>query len=172
MRIELIGKDYVISERLKEILEKKLGKLDKFFSDDAQASVVCRKEGERQTMEVNVKFGGRLVRSEYSSDNMYDNIDVILPKIIKQIEKHRTKLSKKLRPDAFIGETEIEPEVKLSKIVKEKKFEIVPMSIEEATLQLDLLGHDFFIFLNESTGKVGVVYKRNDGAIGLLSPKY
>ncbi len=172
MRIELIGKDYVISERLKEILEKKIGKLDKFFSDDALASILCRREGDRQTMEVNVKFGGRLVRSEYSSDNMYDNIDVILPKIIKQIEKHRTKLSKKLRPDAFTGADIVEAPEKVSNIVREKRFELVPMTVDEALLQLDLLGHDFFIFLNEATGKVGVVYKRSDGEAGLLSPQY
>ena len=172
MRVELIGKDYVISERLKEILEKKITKLDKFFGDDAIASVVCRKEGDRQTMEVNVKFGGRLVRSEYSSDNMYDNIDVILPKIQKQIEKYRTKLSKKLRPDAFIDIQEEFVSPKQSKVVREKRFELVPMTVDEAVMQLDLLGHDFFVFINEENGKVSVVYKRADGEIGLLSPEY
>ncbi len=170
MRIELIGRDYVISDRLKDVLERKIGKLDKFFREDALANVVCRKEGERQTMEVSIRFGGKIVRSEQTSDNMYDNIDVILPKITKQIEKHRTKLARKLRPEAF-EETESEP-VRQTSIVREKKFELIPMTVEDALTELDLLGHDFYLFINVDTGKVGVVYKRADGEAGLLSPKY
>lgn len=171
MRIELIGKDYNISDRLREILERKIGKLDKFFGDDAKASVVMKTEGDRQTMEVNVRFGGKIVRSETSSDNMYDNIDVILPKIQKQIEKHRTKLSRKLRPDAFVGE-EVVVEEKKVRLAREKKFELIPMTVEDAITELDLLGHDFYLFINIDTGKVCVVYKRTDGNVGLLSPEY
>ncbi len=170
MRIELIGKDYNVSDRLREILEKKIGKLDKFFGDDAKASIVCKKEGDRQIMEVNIRFGGKIVRSETSSENMYDNIDVILPKIQKQIEKHRTKLSRKLRPDAFSGEEIIEE--KKVNVKREKKFELVPMTVEDAITELDLLGHDFYLFINAETGKVSVVYKRSDGNVGLLSPEY
>lgn len=171
MRIELIGKDYNLSDRLKEILEKKIGKLDKFFGDDAKASIVCKKEGDRQTMEVSVKFGGKIVRSEVTSENMYDNIDVILPKITKQIEKHRTKLSRKLRPDAFADVEEIVENKKVG-VAREKKFELIPMTVEDAITELDLLGHDFYLFINVDTGKVGVVYKRADGKVGLLSPEY
>ena len=171
MRIELIGKDYNLSDRLKEILEKKISKLDKFFGDDATTTVVCRKEGERQTMEVNVRFSGKIVRAEVTSDNMYDNIDVILPKISRQIEKHRTKLSRKLRPDAFV---DVEPITvdKKEGIAREKRFELVPMTVDDAITELDLLGHDFYLFLNADTGKVALVYKRTDGRIGLLSPDY
>ena len=171
MRIELIGKDYNVSDRLKEILEKKIGKLDKFFGDDAKASIVCKKESDRQTMEVSVKFGGKIVRSEVTSENMYDNIDVILPKITKQIEKHRTKLSRKLRPDAFVDVEEIVENKKVG-VAREKKFELIPMTVEDAITELDLLGHDFYLFINVDTGKVGVVYKRTDGKVGLLSPEY
>lgn len=170
MRIELIGRDYVISDRLKGVLERKITKLDKFFRDGAQANVVCRKEGDREIMEISVRFDGKMVRSEYTSDNMYDNVDVILPKITKQIEKHRTKLSRRLRPEAF-DEQETAPERAFG-IAREKRFELIPMTVEDALTELDLLGHDFYLFLNVDTGKVAVVYKRSDGQRGLLSPEY
>lgn len=172
MRIEIIGRDYSVAERLREVVTRKLEKLDKYFDDDAQAKVVCRKEkGDRMTMEITVSFGGRLVRSEYVSDNMYDNVDVILPKIERQIQKHRTKLSRKLRPDAF-ADSEIEKEVVQKSPVREKSFELIPMTIDEAMMQLDLLDHDFFVFLNVDNGKVNVVYKRRDTEVGLINPIY
>ena len=176
MRIEIIGRDYSVAERLRDVIEKKLSKFDKFFDDDAQAKVICRKEsGDRMTMEVTISFGGRIVRSEYSSDNMYDNVDVILPKIERQIEKHRAKLVRKLRPNAFdVADMpeEIATDVKSRTPVREKNFELLPMDIDEATLQLELLDHDFFIFLNADNGKINVVYKRGDGNIGLINPIY
>ena len=172
MRIEIIGRDYSVAERLREVVTRKLQKLDKYFDDDALAKVVCRKEkGDRMTMEVTVSFGGRIVRSEYVSDNMYDNVDVILPKIERQIQKHRTKLSRKLRSDAFEGVEELDVAPAKSPI-REKSFELIPMSIEEAMMQLDLLDHDFFIFINVDNGKINVVYKRRDAEVGLLNPIY
>ncbi len=171
MRIEIIGRDYSVAERLREVVTRKLEKLDKYFDDDALAKVVCRKEkGDRMIMEITVSFGGRIVRSEYSSDNMYDNVDVILPKIERQIIKHRTKLSRKLRPNAFeTVETEEQPS---PSPVREKSFELIPMTIDEAMMQLDLLDHDFFVFLNVDNGKVNVVYKRHDTEVGLINPIY
>ena len=176
MRIEIIGRDYSVTERLNDVIHKKLLKFDKWFEDDAQAKVICRKESEdRMTMEITIVFGGRVVRSEYTSDNMYDNVDVVIPKIERQIEKHRAKLCKKLRPDAFDSmdvSEEMASDFKSRTPVREKTFELIPMDIDEATLQLELLEHDFFIFLNVDNGKVNVVYKRTDGKIGLLNPKY
>ncbi len=176
MRIEIIGRDYGVTERLKNVIERKLSKFEKFFDDETQAKVICRKErGDRMTMEITISFGGRVVRSEYSSDNMYDNVDVIIPKIERQIEKHRAKLIRKLRPDAFDVvdmPEEIAADVKSRTPVREKNFELIPMDIDEATLQLELLDHDFFIFLNANNGKVNVVYKRADGNVGLINPKY
>ncbi|MBQ2714000.1 MAG: ribosome-associated translation inhibitor RaiA [Clostridia bacterium] len=176
MRIEIIGRDYSVAERLNEVVTRKLSKFDKFFDDKALAKVICRKEsGDRLTMEVTITFGGRMVRSEYTSDNMYDNVDVIIPKIERQIEKHRAKLAKKLRPDAFAQYDEPEEiiaDVKARKPVREKNFELIPMDVDEATLQLELLDHDFFVFLNADNGKVNVVYKRGDGNVGLINPNY
>lgn len=176
MRIEIIGRDYSVAERLSGVIEKKLSKFDKWFDDDAHAKVICRKESEdRMTMEITITFGGRVVRSEYTSDNMYDNVDVVVPKIERQIEKHRAKLSRKLKPDAFSFSDmpeEVAADIKSRTPVREKTFELIPMDIDEATLQLELLDHDFFIFLNADNGKVNVVYKRADGKIGLINPKY
>lgn len=175
MRIEIIGRDYSVAERLKDVVERKLSKFDKFFEDDAQAKVICRKEGERLIMEITISFGGRIVRSEYTSDNMYDNVDVIIPKIERQIEKHRAKLARKLRPDAFDvidSQEEIAADIQSRKPVREKSFELIPMDVDEATLQLELLDHNFFVFLNADNGRVNVVYKRGDGNVGLINPKY
>lgn len=171
MRIEIIGRDYSVAERLREVVTRKLEKLDKYFGDDTLSKVVCRKEkGDRMIMEITVSFGGRMVRSEHESDNMYDNVDVILPKIERQIQKHRTKLSRKLRPDAFV---EVEEDVAPAKTpVREKNFELIPMTTQEAMMQLDLLDHDFFVFMNVDNGKVNVVYKRHDGDVGLINPIY
>ena len=171
MRIEIIGRDYSVAERLREVVTRKIERLDKYFGDDFLAKVVCRKEkGERMIMEITVSFGGRIVRSEHESDNMYDNVDVILPKIERQIQKHRTKLSRKLRPDAF--ELVEKEETSPPSPVREKTFELIPMNIDEAMMQLDLLGHDFFVFMNVDNGKVNVVYKRHDGEVGLINPNY
>ena len=172
MRIEIIGRDYSVAERLRDVVTRKIEKLDKYFGDDALAKVVCRKEkGDRMTMEITVSFGGHIVRAEYCSDNMYDNVDVILPKIERQIQKHRTKLSRKLRADAFDGAEEAVSETPKSP-VREKSFELIPMDVSEAMMQLDLLDHDFFVFLNVDNGKVNVVYKRHDGEVGLINPIY
>ena len=176
MRIEIIGRDYNVAERLTEVVQKKLAKFDKFFDDEAQAKVVCRKEGEdRLTMEITITFGGRIIRSECTSENMYDNVDVVIPKIERQVEKHRAKLARKLRPDAFDAidfPEEIAADIQSRKPVREKSFELIPMDVDEATLQLELLDHNFFIFLNVENGKVNVVYRRGDGKVGLINPKY
>ncbi|MGN1098877.1 MAG: ribosome hibernation-promoting factor, HPF/YfiA family [Christensenellales bacterium] len=173
MYIEIVGKNYDVSERLKGIIEKKLGKLDKYFYDEAVAKVVCREEKNgKKFMELTIRFGGRLVRSEVQGESMYDLIDLAEPKVERQLSKHKSKLEKKLKSADFERET-VEPEREETlSVVKTKSFEIIPMDIDEAILQLDLLGHDFFVFLNADTGKIGVVYKRADGNVGLLNPIY
>jgi len=123
-------------------------------------------------MELNIKFAGMIARGEVTSDNMYDNIDLVLPKLERQLAKYKSKLAKKLRQGVVFEEELLETlPVKQSKLVKTKTFELHPMDIDEAILQLELLGHDFFIFHNAGNGRVNVLYKRGDGDYGLLDPQ-
>ena len=174
MRVEIYEKNYSAGERLKRIIDKKLGRLDRYFDDDASCKVVLRKEG-RDTLitEVSDAFSGKLVRSEVASDNMYDNIDLVVPKIERQLVKNKVKLGRKLRENAFVAE-DIPPEDAYvrGKLVKVKNFELTPMSVEDAITELELLEHDFYTFMNGETGRVATVYKRNDGDYGLLDPIY
>ena len=169
MRLEIVGKNYVVADRLREVIGQKLDKLDKYFVDDVFTRVVCREEGKgRHLMEITIKVGGRILRAEVSSDNMYDNIDLALPKIERQIRKYRTKLDKQIK----ITTPDVAEEVEVQRIVRSKQFEVVPMTVDEAMLQIELLGHDFFVFLNVDNNRINVVYKRREGDYGILDPIY
>ena len=181
MRIDIVGINYNVSPRLDEIIRKKAERLDRFFSDDITARVVCKEEHKgRFTMELTIIVDGVVIRSEETGDNMYSNIDVIVPKIDRQIRKYRTKLSKKFKDSVFnfraAEEEALEmhdtQEAEAPVIVKTKKFELQPMSIEEAIDQMELLENKFFVYLNPVSGKVNIVYRRYDKTIGLIEPKY
>ena len=175
MQIDIMGKDYHVGAHLKDIIAKKVLKLEKYFDDRAVCKVVCREEGKtRFILELTIKFNGMFVRGEVSGENMYDNIDAVLPKIEKQLAKYKDKLQTKLRKDAFTLEEAFEAgkiEFKPRRIVKTKTFELTPMNVEEAILQLDLLGHDFFVFLNVDNGRTNVIYRRGDDNVGLIDPQ-
>lgn len=183
MKVEFLSKNYRASDRLKDVVTEKLQRLDKYFEDDASVKVVLKKqngedgkgrEGASETMEVTVKFGGnKLMRAETTTDNMYGNIDDIIPKLERQIRKFRTKISAKLRDNAFIDVPQETESVKDSlKIVKIKKFDISIVSVEDAVAEMELLGHNFYVFINPETNRVAVVYKRNDQSFGLIEPEY
>ena len=181
MRLDIVGKNYTVSDRLDEIIRKKAERLNRFFSDDVTARVVCKEEHKgRYTMELTIIVDGVVIRSEEMSDNMYNNIDVVVPKIDRQIRKYRTKLTKKFKDSVFdfrAAEAEAlemndTPEIEEPTVVKTKKFELQPMSIEEAIEQMDLLENKFFVYLNPTSGKVNIVYRRYDKTIGLIEPQY
>ena len=182
MRIDIVGKNYNVSDRLDDIIRKKAERLDRFFSDDVTARVVCKEEHKgRFTMELTIIVDGVVIRSEETSDNMYNNIDVVVPKIDRQIRKYRTKLTKKFKDSVFNFKAVEEEAAALNEpqepieepnIVKTKKFELQPMSVEEALDQMDLLENKFFVYLNPTTGKVNIVYRRYDKTIGLIEPQY
>ncbi len=172
MRIEILGKNYSLSNKLKEVVTQKLTKLDKYFDDDAVAKVVCSTvKGERYVMEVTINLDKKLLRAEETSDNMYNNIDLIIPKLTRQIRKYRTKLSKRVKEDIFVNVEQPKAE-DFKKVVKSKSFEIVPMTQEEAIEAFELIDHDFYVFLSKETGRVNVLYRREDGDYGLLDPIY
>lgn len=176
MRIDIVGKNYDPSNQLKELIAKKAEKLDRYFGDDAVAKFVCSQEGgrERFALEATIWFGGKMIRVEEISDNIYDNVYVIIPKIERMVRKYRTKLDNKLKEDAFSTKfVSAEPDVpaKQPKLVKSKELYLKPISFEDAVAELDLLDHDFYLFLNEKTNEVNLVYRRHDGELGLLQCK-
>lgn len=176
MKIDIYAKNYEVSEKLKTITEQKLSKLDKYFKDDDSAAKVSfKKQANSLTTEIMLDFNGKFVRATATSDNFYDNIDVILPKLEGQIRKHRTRFDKHNKNNAF-GEAAMfdiknKEENLKSQLVKKKHFALSPMTVKEAEEEMELLGHSFYVFLEAKTGTVQVLYKRNDGDLGLIEPQ-
>lgn len=178
MKINITGKNIVVTAALKQMVEKKLGKLERYFRPETVVNVVLSVDGYRQICEVTIPFSGIVLRGEVATDDMYASIDEVLEVLERQIRRHRTKLSKRLRgeapePPEWLQDTgEEEEESAGPKIVRTKRFAIKPVLLEEAVLQMQLLGHDFFVFLNAATEEVNVLYKRKDGNFGLIEPTY
>ncbi len=174
MRIEISEKNCKASEKLAAVVEKKVARLEKYFDEDAICSVYLKQEGKLSKTEVTIYYKGNMIRAEVGGDNFYDNIDEVLPKIERQIYKHKSKIESKLKKDAFAekqlffrGDVSAEE----GKLVRTKTFKLTPLTTEEAAEQLDLLGHSFYVFQDAETGEVRVVYLRADGDIGLIIPK-
>lgn len=177
MKIELVSKNYNEGSRLVGVIEKKLGKLDKYFSGDADALVKLSTVGnDKFTMEITVRFGGYIARAEVTGSNMYDNIDLILPKLEKQIARFRDRMNSKVPKRALPLKTDVEeaaaPREYYGNIVKEKHFDISIVTVDEAIAEMELLDHDFYVFVNAENNRVSVVYKRHDGDYGLITPEY
>lgn len=171
MRISYISKDYKITNKFKEILEKKLEKLEKYFSKSFDIKVNCHTQGDDLKLELTINGDGMFVRSEVVSSNMYNNIDLAMPKIEKQIVKASSRSKSKQSIKDFANNLEFLTEMPVldtSKVVKKKSFELVPLTIDDAKFNLEALGHSFYIFLNAETGKVNVLYKRNAGNLGVI----
>ena len=171
MRISISGKNMEVSDYLYDLINKKVMKLERYFPENTVASVTMAVEKNRHIVEVTIPFDGGIIRSEEVTGDMYASIDKVVAKLEKQIIKHRTKLEKSLREEAFsmdavdYSEYGSEPDARL---VKVKSFEMKPMTVDEAMLQLDLLGHSFFMFRNAQTDEINVLYKRKDGNFGLI----
>lgn len=175
MRITMTGKNMQISDGLKDRIDKQIRKLDKFLHDDADVQVKLTPEkGTRNTAEITIIFDGTILRAEETTPDMYASIDLVTDKIVRQIRRHRTKLEKRLRVGAFDSPVpeDAEPVEALSATepVRVKRFTVKPMSTEDAIAQMDMLGHSFFLFLNDETNSACVVYRREDGGYGLLAP--
>lgn len=170
MKIGIVTKNYRVSDELNEVLEKKISKLDKFFEDDATCRIYLKKEKRGGKMEVSLRSKGVDVRAEGVGDNFYDIIDLVVPKLERQIFKHRSKLEDKLKKSAFdegYSETAEENEFVL---VKTKQFEVKPCTLEEAIEEFELSGYGFYVFLDVEANKLKVLYLREDGNVGLIDP--
>ena len=170
MKITTTGRKIDITAGLKGYVEKKLAKLDKFFSEETAAQVTLSVQKDDHIIEVTIYHEGMIFRAEVRDADMYAAIDRVIDVLERQIRKQKTRLEKKLREGAFEGPYDANDydEEEEFKIVKTKKYENKPMSVEEAILQMNLLGHEFYIFNNAETLDKEVVYKRKDGNYGLI----
>ncbi len=161
------------------MVEKKISKLEKYFGPNVEARATLSVQKNRQRVEVTIPFNGVILRGEEVTDDMYKSIDLVEEKLVRQIRKQRTKLSRKnnsgsLRYPEFnsLEFKNEDTDEDTSRIVKTKSFNVKPMSADEAVLQMELLGHSFFVYQDADTNNVSVVYKRKDGNYGLIEPEY
>lgn len=175
MKLNFVGKNMEVTEALKNVTEKKLGKLDKYFQKDAEGNVAYSVERNRKIIEVTINLPGTILRAEESSDDMYASIDNAVDVLERQIRKHKTKLQRRYNNGETIRFENIMPlkeEDDRPKVVRTKRFDMKPMNVEEAILQMELLRHNFFVFMNAESDDLNVLYKRKDGNYGLIEPEF
>ena len=176
MKTIITGKNYTPSDKLKETIEKKFEKLDKYFSNEITGNIMVIKEKAGYKVEATINAKGTIFRAEMRADDPYDAVDRVIEKLSSQMSRFKSKLQKKYKgqPDLMFADLpeyeEEEPEV--IQVVKGKKFELEPMTVDEAIVQMELLAHTFYVFLNMETDSVNVVYRRNDRDYGLLETSY
>lgn len=173
MKIEVLGKNYEVSDKLKEITAQKLSKLDKYFDGEETKVKVCfKKQATSSTTEVMLDYTGKFVRATATGDNFYDTLDVVLPKLEGQIRKYRTRFDKHQKNVAFRQDAVFNgEEPKTGAIVKQKKFALKPMTVDQAIEEMELLGHNFYVFKEIKSNTVQVLYLRKDGDLGLIEPE-
>ncbi len=176
MRYTITGRNIEVTPGLRNMVEKKIGKLEHFFTPDTEVIVALSAQKDRQKIEVTIPIKGNTIRAEESSTDMYVSIDLVEEVIERQIRRYRKKLIDKKQSalsfsQAFIEEEDERPEEDI-RIVKTKKFAIKPIDPEEACLQMEMLGHNFYVFLNADTDQVNVVYRRKNGTYGLIEPEF
>ncbi len=177
MNIQFVGKNVEVTDALREVTEKKLSKLEKFFKDEIEGTVTFSTEKNDKTIEVTINIPGTIIRAEETSDDMYASIDKAVDVLERQMRKYKTRLQKKYREGDTIRFENVrslekeETEDDKPKIVRRKRFNIKPMNHEEAVLQMELLGHNFFVFRDGETFEMSVIYKRKDGNYGLIEPQ-
>lgn len=174
MKTTIIGRKCTPRESFKSHAEKKLAKIDRFFGADAEAKVTAAVEKTSQIVEITVVRNGMIFRAEESAPNMNEALDKCVDSLIRQIRKNKTRIEKKLRSgsiETLVAEDtpHVEEEIDFN-VVRSKTVSVKPQSVEEAILQMNLLGHKFYMFENADTNQINVVYKRNDNGYGVLLP--
>lgn len=172
MKITITSRKTEIKDREKALIEKKIGKLAKFFNDDAEATVTVSSQKNDKIAEVTIYASGLVYRAEDRNPDLLDAIDKIETVIDRQIRKNKTRLEKSVKRDAFVPNPEdavedVSEEAEFN-IIRTKSHHLKPMSPEEAILQMNLVGHEFFVFFNSNTETTDIVYKRKDGNYGLI----
>ncbi len=190
MKFIITGKNMEVSPRLRQTIEKKLGKLDRFFTPITEVIVTLSSQRERKKIEVTIPVKGTVIRSEQTSDDMLISLDLACEVLERQLLKYKNKIIDRHRESdnsqpafaegAFADDTKDDGAADTGeagdggdiRIIRTKRFGLKPMFPEDACVQMELLGHDFFVFENADTEQVNVVYKRKDGAYGLIEPEF
>ena len=173
MKFIISGKNIDITPGLRTAVEDKLGKLEKYFSAETEVHVTLGVEKERQKIEVTIPVKGNIIRSEQVSNDMYVSIDLVEEIIERQLKKYKNKIIDKKQSAPHFNPEFIEKDYMDDEevvIVRSKRFDIKPMYPEDACVQMELLGHDFFVFVNAETDQVNVVYKRKGNTYGIMEP--
>lgn len=175
MRYTITGRNIDVTPGLRAAVEEKIGKLDRYFNPDTEVIVTLSVQKGKQKIEVTIPVKGNMIRAEESSNDMYVSIDLVEEIIERQMKKYKNKLIDKKQSamafsDLFINE-EFDTDDEID-IVKTKRFAVKPMDPEEACVQMELLGHTFYVFLNAETDQVNVVYKRKNNTYGLIEPEF
>lgn len=172
MRVNVRGKNIEVTDALRSYVEKRLGKLEKYLSNYGDAQVTLMVEKDAHRVEVTIPVNGIVLRGEETTHDMYASIDLVIDKLEKQMERFKGRLNRRLRGTVeqqgqAAGNEADEP----LEVVRVKRFAVKPMEVEEAIMQMNLVGHSFFVFANAETQKVNVVYKRKKGDYGLIEPE-
>lgn len=173
MKITITGRQMTVRESLKSVIEKKLGKFDKFFGESTEAFVTCKARKGVKIIEIMITYGATMFRAEEESDTFLTALDRTLESLERQIRKNKTRLEKRVKCGAFVIEEDDDDEYEEEGEfrIKVKTFPFKPMTPEEAILQMNLIGHSFFAFTDAVTLNVCVVYKRKEGDYGLIIPE-
>ncbi len=176
MNLNYTGKNMDITDALRDVTDKKMARLDKFFQKDIQGNVTFSSEKNRKIIEVTITLPGTIIRAEEATDDMYVSIDKAVDVLERQIRKYKTKLQARYKNTETIrfenvNSLSAEEEDSGPSIVRRKRFILKPMMEEEAVLQMELLRHNFYVFMDAETGGTSIVYKRKDGNYGLIEPE-
>ncbi len=174
MKFVIVGRNIEVTPGLRSAVEDKLGKLDKYFKPGQEVHVTLSVEKERQKIEVTIAVKGSIIRSEQVSNDMYVSIDLVEEVIERQLKRYKSKIVDRQQAAGEFSQTYVENDYmddEEIQIVRTKKFDIKPMYPEDACIQMELLGHNFFVFCNAETDQVNVVYKRRGDTYGLIEPE-
>ncbi|MBT9136782.1 MAG: Ribosome hibernation promotion factor [Firmicutes bacterium] len=172
MQMSVRGKNVEVTDALRDYVTKKLKKLDRYFDGAGEGQVTLSIAKEHHRVEVTIGVNGLILRGEEQSPDMYASVDLVVEKLERQVDRYRTKIARRLR--APLPPTPLSTEAEADdapRMVRTKRFPMKPMNLDEAVMQMNLLGHDFFVFNNGETELVNVVYRRKDGNYGLIEPQ-
>ena len=172
MKVNITARNTSIKDSFRARAEKKLAKFDKFFGDSAQAKLTVTHSGDHETVEVTIKSEGLFFRAERTEDGREEALEAVIDSLFRQIVKNKSKLERRMKSASFTPEfIEEMDDTEDYKVVKVKHFQVKPMEVDEAILQMNMLDHTFFVFRNASNSQINVVYKRHDGNYALIEPE-